>query len=78
MKSKLKPLKVTAKADGGVHDVSVNHDRYLAEFTYARKLRPNASFLHRPQDFGRSQLGQPRRAARAPQHAQTAAQRAAR
>lgn len=43
MKSKLKPLKVTAKADGGVHDVSVNHDRYLAEFTYARKLGPNAT-----------------------------------
>jgi hypothetical protein len=37
MKRKSKALKITPKkADSGVHDV--NHDRYLAEFTYARKL----------------------------------------
>jgi hypothetical protein len=41
MKRKFKALKITpAKADSGVHDVSVNHDRYLAEFAYARKLGP--------------------------------------
>lgn len=39
MKSKFKALKITSpKADRGVHDVSINHDRYLAEFTYARKI----------------------------------------
>lgn len=38
MKRKFKALKITPKADSGLHDVSVNHDRYLAEFTYARKL----------------------------------------
>jgi hypothetical protein len=39
MKRKSKALKITPKkADSGVHDASVNHDRYLAEFTYARKL----------------------------------------
>ncbi len=30
--------KSSAQAGSGVHDVSVNHDRYLAEFTHARKL----------------------------------------
>jgi hypothetical protein len=39
MKRKFKALKITAKkGDSGAHDVSINHDRYLAEFTYSRKL----------------------------------------
>jgi|HubBroStandDraft_1064217.scaffolds.fasta_scaffold02450_2 hypothetical protein len=38
MKSKFKALKIAAKADSGVRDVSVDHDSYLAEFTYARKV----------------------------------------
>jgi len=39
MKRKSKALEIApTKANSGVHDVSVNHDRYLAEFTYARKI----------------------------------------
>jgi hypothetical protein len=39
MKRKFKPLKISpAKRGSGISDVSSNHDKYLAEFVYSRKL----------------------------------------
>jgi len=43
MKLARKILKITPKGGGsGFSDVSVNHDQYLADFVYLRKL-PKAS-----------------------------------